>query len=82
MSDYKITKVELNSENGWKAFNNLRNDDGVLRALQDTAESLGEEVAAYKGLARSRVIVKMDKDTYDSLVASGKITPKDNDYEK
>ena len=81
MAGWKISKVELNKSNGWKAFNNLRNSDGVIKALKETGEEIGEVKATYKGFSRGHVYIKTDIDTFNNLVAQGKVTPKDKNKE-
>ena len=71
---YKVEKIELNDTSNWKSFNNLRNDDGVLKELENVANANGELVTSYKAVTRAHAIMKVDKDTFDSLVAQGIIT--------
>ena len=73
---YKVTKVEVNSTGEWKAFREMRSSDGVMQALKDNAGQIGEIDAAYKGWDRAHVRIKTDIDTFNALVAAGKVIPK------
>lgn len=73
---YKVDKVVLNNKNGWKAFNSMRNSDGVKKELRDAGDTMGNVIASYSGLTRAHTIIKMDKNTYDRLVAEGKVVPR------
>ena len=76
MAGYKITKVELNKTNGWKAFKELRCTDGVKQFLRDTGEEIGDVKHVYNGWDRAHAYIKTDIDTYNNLVAQGKVIPK------
>ena len=76
---YKIDKVELNSENGWKNFNNLRNDEKVVKALTETANSIGNVETSYKATTRAHVIAKVSKEKYDELMAKGVLIKRDEE---
>lgn len=76
---YKIDKVELNSENGWKNFNNLRNDEKVVKAMTETANSIGNVETSYKATTRAHVIAKVSKEKYDELMAKGVLIKRDEE---
>lgn len=76
---YKIDKVELNSENGWKNFNNLRNDEKVVKALTETANSIGNVETSYKATTRAHVIAKVSKEKFDELMAKGVLIKRDEE---
>ena len=76
---YKIDKVELRNENGWKNFNNLRNDDNVVKSMMETANSIGEVETSYKAGTRVHVIAKVSKEKYDELMAMGVLIKRDEE---
>ena len=78
MAGWKISKVELNKSNGWKAFKELRSTKGIKQALRDTGAEIGKVESVYDGWDRSHAIIKTDIDTFNNLVAQGKVIPKDN----
>lgn len=76
---YKIDKVILNSANGWKNFNDLRNDDKVVNAMKETANTIGEIETSYKAATRAHVITKVSKEKYDELMAKGVLIKRDEE---
>lgn len=74
--EYKIKKIKLNSDNGWKAFNNLRNDDNVVNAMKETANSIGEVDTSYNATTRAHVVAKVSKEKFDELMSGGYLIDK------
>ena len=72
----KVEKIKLNDSGNWNAFNELRKSAGVKEVLKEAAQEIGEIETEYDGLTRHVVVVKTDIDTYNRLVAEGKIIPK------
>lgn len=73
---YKVTKVEVKRSN-WPAFSEMRKEPGVMQALREAASEIGDIDTSFTGYDRAHVIVKTDMNTYESLIAAGKVSPKD-----
>lgn len=76
---WEIEKVVLVNQGGWKNFNNLRNEDGVLHELENVANTIGNLKTSYHATTRAHAGSVVDSETYESLVGQGKIIPREKD---
>lgn len=81
MSDLKweVEKVVAVNQSGWKNYNNLRNDDGVLQELENIASTIGRLKKSYHATTRAHAGSVVDMQTYERLVSENKIIPREKD---
>lgn len=81
MSDlkWKIEKVVALDQGGWKNYNNLRNDDGVLSELENVASRIGRLKKSYHATTRAHAGAVVDMEEYERLVEENKINPRKKD---
>ena len=72
----ELKKIDFKPGGSWKGWDELRKDPGVMQALRDTANEIGEVETSFTGYDRAHVIARVDRDTFDNLVASGKVIPR------